>query len=397
MTEIGTYCKGLIEKICSKFGSRPSCSDQSRAAAGFIQEEMNKYCQEVELDEFKGFPSFFRPLIGYSSVTALGYFISLILYFFNPILAIILSVLAIYASVFKIFSLEEYDIFYYVYPRRKGINVIGKIKPKNEAKNLVILGSHHDSPYYFPLYWKLKEKLVPFVYSLFVFAVVFYVCVIYKVISLLTGLGNIFFEFLIIFPIIGCVFIAIFWLFFISRFKTLGANDNLSAVSVCLGTARELSKNPLENTEVWVISFDAEESGMRGSKTFVNKRIDLLKKRLTACMNFDIVGVDENLLLPTKESMYRATHSPEVYEKYKKAADSLEIPIQIKKVPFGGTDSAPFSRAGLKAASLLRMDNSGWPTIWHSKNDIPENIQADKLEDVVNINLKFLSLIDKEV
>ena len=396
MAEIGKYCKGFIEAICSKFGARTSCSQQARDAAEFIQEEMNKYCNKIETEEFTGYPAFFKPYLGYPMLTTLFYFTGLVLYFFIPILAIILGIIAIYASVFKIFSLEEYDFFYYIYPRRKGINVIGKIKPKRDSKKLVILGSHHDSPYYFPLFWKLRNNITYFVYLLFVFAFLFYISVIYKLISQITIIIFFPLEFLIIVPIIGGAFILIFGLFFISHYKTLGANDNLSAVSICLGVAKELSKNGLNETEVWIISFDAEESGMRGSKTFVQKRLEFLKTNLTACINFDIVGVDENIILPTKETMYRATHSPEVYNKYKEAADSLQIPIEIKKVSFGGTDSAPFSRAGLNAASVLRFSETGWPSIWHSKNDIPKNIKEEKLEEIVKISLEFLSLIDKE-
>ena len=133
---------------------------------------------------------------------------------------------------------------------------------------------------------------------------------------------------------------------------------------------------------------------MRGSKQFVKRRLELLKNRLTACINFDIVGVDDIILLPTKESMYRATHSPEVYETFKQAAENLKIPVVVKKQSFGGTDSAPFSRAHLKAASVLRLSKTGWPTVWHSKNDTPENVKEDKLDEMVKISLEFLSLID---
>ena len=76
-------------------------------------------------------------------------------------------------------------------------------------------------------------------------------------------------------------------------------------------------------------------------------------------------------------------------------ADNLKIPVVVKKQSFGGTDSAPFSRAGLKAASVLRLSPTGWPSVWHSKDDTPAKIQADKLEEMVNISVEFLTLIDQ--
>ena len=396
MTEMGEYCKGIITDICDKIGPRPSCSEAARDAANYVKAELEKHCTEVETETFNGFPAFFRPFLGYSMISTLLFLVALVTYFLIPTLALILSILAVYVSVFKLFSMEELNIFYYLYPRRKGINVIGKIKPRSDPKKLVILGSHHDSPYYFPLYWKLKSRIIYYIYILLVFALIFFLVIIYKINAQLTGSTVSFMEYLIIIPIIGSGFMTIFGLFFISPYKTFGANDNLSAVSVCLGVAKSLAQNPLNATEVWLISFDAEESGMRGSKQFVKRRLELLKNRLTACINFDIVGVDDIILLPTKESMYRATHSPEVYETFKQAAENLKIPVVVKKQSFGGTDSAPFSRAHLKAASVLRLSKTGWPTVWHSKNDIPENIKEDKLDEMVKISLEFLSLIDSK-
>jgi hypothetical protein len=280
-----------------------------------------------------------------------------------------------------------------------GINVIGKISPENESKKLIILGGHHDSPYYFPLYWKFKKNTVYYVYSLVIFAIIFFILIVLKIISQFTSgfqFSITIFDYLILIPIIGSCFLLIFGLFFISNFKTLGANDNLSGVSVCYSIAQKLSKSKLKNTEVWIISFDSEETGMRGSKLFVKKRLEELENRLTACINYDIVGVDDYILLPIKESMYRATHSPIVYDMCKKAADNLKISCKIEKLTFGGTDSAPFSRKELPAASVVRLQENRFPTVWHSKNDIPDNIKNKKLEEIIDITMEFLSIIDKE-
>jgi len=400
MSEIGSYCKNFIEKICNEIGYRPSCSINSRKAAFVIKNELEKYCDEVIEEEFYGYPGFMKPLIGYPMWSTILYIIAVLEYLYYPLLSLIFSILAIYVSVFKLFALEEYDFFYYLYPKQKGLNIIGKMMPSNEPKKLVIFGGHHDSAYIFPLYVKWKEKVVYFIYLIVVFAIIFVTLTILRIIyknfifnqNILTIL-----NYLIILPLIGSILIIIFGLFFISTRKSLGANDNLSAVSVCLAVAKELkSKMRLKQTELWFVSFDSEESGMRGSKLFVKRRLNELKNRLTACINFDIIGVDEIILLPTKESMYRATHSPQVYNKFKKAADNLGIPVKIEKQSFGGTDSAPFSRKKLNAASVLRLTETGFPTVWHSPNDIPENIDEKKLEEMVKITLEFVSLIDNE-
>jgi len=164
LREIDKFCRNFIEDICKKFGPRPSCSKKSRQTAIYIKNEMQKYCDEVYEDEFYGFPGFMQPYIGYPVLTTIFYIIAVIEYLFLPFISFIFIILAIYVSVFKLFALEEYDFFYYFYPKRKGINIIGKIMPENDSKKLVIFGSHHDSAYIFPLFTKWKKKLVYFIY-----------------------------------------------------------------------------------------------------------------------------------------------------------------------------------------------------------------------------------------
>ncbi|TFF97133.1 MAG: hypothetical protein EU547_05180, partial [Promethearchaeota archaeon] len=178
--------KQFINEICENFGPRPSCSDSSRKTALYLRSKFKKYCNNVELEEFYGYPGFAKPFIGYPMITTILFFLALGLYFFIPIISLISLILGIYASVFKLFSLEEYDFFYYMYPRRMGMNVIGKILPENKPEKLVILGGHHDSPYYFPLYWKFKKKTVYYVYSLVVFAIIFFILIVLKIISQFT-------------------------------------------------------------------------------------------------------------------------------------------------------------------------------------------------------------------
>ncbi|MHA1268249.1 MAG: M28 family metallopeptidase [Candidatus Helarchaeota archaeon] len=399
MTETGNFCKKIIEDICEKFGPRPSCSKSANEAAEYIKSMLNNYCDDVYTEEITGFPGFFKPFIGYPIITNILYFIAISLYLFIPILSLICCILAIYVSFFKIFSLEEYNFFYYIYPRRHGLNVIGKIAPKHEPKKMVILGCHHDSPYAFPLFNKLRDKAIYFILIIVLIAILFVILtvlrIIFKIFVYDLNMLNIL-NYLIIIPIIGGIPLLIFGIYFISPYKTLGANDNLSGVSICLAVAKLISENKLNNTEIWIISFDSEESGMRGSKLFVKRHLNELKEKLTACINYDTVGVDELIICPTKETMYRATHSSYVYEKFKQAADNINLGVLIKEQGLGGTDSAPFSRKKLKAASVLRLTESGLPTIWHSRKDIPENIDENKLEDVVKISLEFVKLIDNE-
>lgn len=71
----------------------------------------------------------------------------------------------------------------------------------------------------------------------------------------------------------------------------LGANDNASGTAMLMDLAQSIAKNPLDETVVF-IAFTGEESGLIGSKFFVeNTLLDLSKIKLQ--VNIDIMGGGE--------------------------------------------------------------------------------------------------------
>jgi len=81
-----------------------------------------------------------------------------------------------------------------------------------------------------------------------------------------------------------------------------GANDNASGTAVVLALARRLKDTPLAN-QAWFVAFDGEEDGLRGSKAFVNAAGPQFLSNLQAMLNFDMVGVNDQLLVGGTESL----------------------------------------------------------------------------------------------
>jgi aminopeptidase YwaD len=75
-----------------------------------------------------------------------------------------------------------------------------------------------------------------------------------------------------------------------------GANDNASGTAVVLETARQLANKPL-GQQVWFVAFDGEEDGLHGSKAFVDSVQPRFLSSLTAMFNFDMVGINDRLLI----------------------------------------------------------------------------------------------------
>jgi hypothetical protein len=56
----------------------------------------------------------------------------------------------------------------------------------------------------------------------------------------------------------------------------------------------------------------------------------------------------------------------------------------------GGTDSAFYSKKGLKATSVIGLANDGFPVIWHNREDKPEKIDKNNLYDMLRLSIQFV-------
>jgi len=82
-----------------------------------------------------------------------------------------------------------------------------------------------------------------------------------------------------------------------------GAVDNLSASALAVSMCRFLVKNPTcipEDTEIRFISFGSEEAGLRGSRRYVARHLDELKRLDTRLLNFEMVAHPEINILTTE-------------------------------------------------------------------------------------------------
>ncbi|MBF2026090.1 MAG: M28 family peptidase [Oscillatoriales cyanobacterium C42_A2020_001] len=113
-----------------------------------------------------------------------------------------------------------------------------------------------------------------------------------------------------------------------------GANDNASGTAVVLAIARNLAKTDLAR-QAWFVAFDGEEDGLHGSRAFVKSASPNFLKGLKGMMNFDMVGINEQL---------RASGSPEL-TKLAKVADS-DVAMSGSSNN-GGSDHASFATAGV--------------------------------------------------
>nr|MDO8100747.1 M20/M25/M40 family metallo-hydrolase [Candidatus Njordarchaeota archaeon] len=388
----------FIERVCEEIGPRPGTSENELKAGETVKKEYDKYCDQTIVESFTCRPGGF---LGILNIIPVLLIVSTILYLWFPLISLVLTVLAVLCYVLEMNHLREFvDPLF-----RKGAsaNVYGKIKAKGKAKATVIIGAHHDSPVEFPIPIKWRTKSFKFITVILVtvgLVLIVYVARIlgeYFNLSYMNWMlfGFRLFDLLAIVPAIGAVLTIVLRYGLKSGTQTLGANDNLSGVAVTLAVAEYFSKNRPKNVDVWVISHGCEEC-MRGSKRFVGKHWRELERKNTYTINFDTAGVGK-LVIVSEEKMYTTKHSQEICKMLQKSASKchLKYPVEIKPFLMGGTDSAFYSKKGLKATSVIGLAKDGFPVIWHNREDKPDKIDKNNLYDMVKLSIQFVNDLEQ--
>ncbi|MEM2189889.1 MAG: M20/M25/M40 family metallo-hydrolase [Archaeoglobaceae archaeon] len=370
----------FVEKVCKEFGARLAGTESELKAGDYIYELMADFCDEVKKEWFISRPKGFTD---YVWITALLYILGVCFYFME---IWFLTFILIFAG-FMIFILQQclhFELIDFLFPKVQEFHVVGKIKPKEEAKKRILLSAHYDSPYEFPLTGKLRHKsaliIFPLIAIVLITAILSIVRYYYDVDFVQKPL-----------LIVATILLLIVASTLRSNRLSLGANDDLAGVGVVLEAGKFLRANRPKNTEVWIVAFAGEEH-MRGSKRFVEKHYEELKDAIL--FNFECPSADY-FLVGTEEKMFFAKHSPKAVEIARKACERVKANFKVGSLPFAGSDAANFSRKGLHATTIFGLAKDGVPYYWHTLEDVPENLKLDSINKAVEIAIEIALTIDE--
>jgi len=389
MSEPEFLMYNFIKEICEEIGPRLGTYENEKKAGLRIKEILEKAVDVVEMEDFtcnqKGFLEF-------TKVAFISSLIAAVLFIWFPLISMLLEFYAFSAFALEFLFLKEYVDFFF--PKRTGTNVIGKLKPQGEPKKIVIVSGHHDSAYEFPLFEKYKAKFGLLAY---VTAGLILISGVMALIQFILDILTLSFLILTVVFLAICIIALIFvgYIAFKLHSKNiiLGANDNLSGVAVMIALAHHFSTQKLKNIELWCISFSCEEC-MRGSKRFVKRHKEELKDSIT--INFDMVGRGEISII-SKEPAYMTTHSMELAREFQESSKHGKTELPIRIAGFGGTDATFFSKAKLKAISIIGLTPESYPDTWHELFDTPENINEESLEKTLKVTIQYLKDLDSSL
>ena len=164
--------------------------------------------------------------------------------------------------------------------------------------------------------------------------------------------------------------------------EVVGANDNASGIGVMLSLAGDLARRPFPFT-LRFIAFGSEETGLNGSRHYVDGLSGEELNEIKAMVNLDVVGSGEAL---------RVTGDRWLTNRVAETAARDEIAVTVSRGLRGGSsDHASFRDAWVPVIFFHADDTSRI----HTPEDTMEFINPSLLGDTASLVLDLLESLDE--
>jgi aminopeptidase YwaD len=400
VAEAFAFTDEVVEGYPGRLAGTAAC----RQAAERIKKEFEKFCDPgtAKAERCDIHPESFTKYLPW--IVAL-YYSCVLLLFFIPALAWV-SFILLALGLFAVFGqfVMQWRLLDPLFPRKDGYNVYGSIEPSGEVKQQVILSGHHDAAYVFHLRMRLPRLYAPLrIVGMAVMAIA----------SLSALAAAILPIFALSFPQWAAIVLLILgiaelpFLFLTTNAASPGAGDDMMAVAVVAGVgrlfgeAKRVGTNPLRHTRLILLSFDAEECGLRGSYAWIKRHLSELKTTKTYAFNMDPMYKAQFLEFYNSDLSSRVKLSREMAQECLEIARSLGYIATIAPPRGGaGTDAANYGKAGIEATNLHGMSSSekdlaGW--VYHTPNDVSKYIEPELVEAALKIARKYILAKDAGV
>ncbi len=392
--------KDGIRYICENFKRRSPGSKSERDAQAYFKTELEKYADDVIMEDFKLHPHAF---MGFIIIAVTLSLVSVAMYWLFPtyiypgsqraefILAAIPPVLMLFSILMFLFEFLFYAEFVdFLFPKRVSRNVFAVRKASGTTKRRIIFSGHADAAneWTFSLHGQIKTLAPIMGFSIVGMFFIFVVTLARLVSALKLGfvpeivsglwkpLGIVMFVFV---PFIFCMYFFINW-----RVVVDGANDNLSACYVAMGVLKEMADNDFRfsDTDVCCLITGSEEAGLRGAKAFAKKHKKELQDIETVAITLDTMREIEQMQIYTQGCTGTVKDSEAVGDLLFEAGKNNGLEMKRASIYPGAVDAEGFSKHGIRACGFCGVNHDP-KTYYHTREDTWTNIN----EDCINLSL----------
>jgi len=376
----------LVSDIIEKFGPRKAGSEAETKAQHYLAGLLSEFCDRVNVEPFKEpLGAKFQSL----RIFCVLFWVSLLMPSYNLHGAFLLSSMNAFLFIGHFVMYRNWLDF--AYPSSESRNVVGTVEPLGEVRRTVIISGHMDStPEFIWWYW-LKNwgiRLMVLGGLSFVLLPVYYLIAL--VMDLPVWDSPIWWVFMASSPL------ALMFFFIHGKKVVDGAQDNLSGVAVACTVAKQLSVERLQHIRVKVVSFGAEETGLRGSSAFHLIHKGFLHATPHHIINLDGILDRDNMHLVTSEPSIPARHDKELNARLARVFEAHGMPTKSASIPVGATDASSFSRWGISATSIVGLPMNRLHPTYHTRLDTIECLDPVTLERTADIIAAALREWDHE-
>lgn len=169
-----------------------------------------------------------------------------------------------------------------------------------------------------------------------------------------------------------------------------GANDNLSAVGALLALAESLHRRPLEGLRVLLVSTGSEESFMEGMRGFARRHFRELDPGSTEVVCLECLGSSILIALEGEGMLRMRDYPTHMRDSLAQVAEAAGAPLTRGIRTVAATDALIALRAGYRATTLASVDDTKLPRNYHWRNDTPDALEWQTIEDAIAVCDSFL-------
>ena len=390
-------CREETDRLIRDHGPRLAGTTACLNVAERIAESLRGFSASVRIDTIGIHPASFY---AYTKILPVSYAIGMLALLSVGLLRL-LPVAGLVAGIALMvcqFGLYRHlgDSFF---PARVGKNIEAVIEPVEGAQRELILSGHHDSAPVARIFSGPFSRLygaaifVPYIFFLVELAVL--------LARFLGAPAHLLHGWPLPFLTIGVPFVVGYFCLVAVRRGSPGAGDNLIASVMVASLGREIAtrKNSLlRTTRLRIVSFDAEEAGLRGASAYFTTHAASLKGLPCTHLNFDSLYSLRDLQVLTSDINGTVPLSRPLADRIVDCARECGYRARLFSLIFGagGTDAAESARRGIPSTSIIAM-----PTeiirdglVYHTPRDTVENIEPGIVEACMRIFLCYLGTLE---
>ncbi len=390
-------------RLVARHGARLAGSAACTDTAGDIARDLGEFADAVRLETFPVHPGSFY---AYMKILPPAYLAGLVaLLAAGPIgrpAAVVLGALALAGLLAGIVLMACQFGFYRhlgdrLFTRRTGTNVEAVIEPAAPAQREIILSGHHDSA---PVARIFSGPFSRFYAVAILAPYLFYLGEAALLAARVFGapppaggapVGA------LVFLLAGLPFVVGYFFMVDLRRGTPGAGDNLVSSVMVARLGREIAARRdtlLGSTRIRIVSFDAEEAGLRGAAAYFRAHAAELKRLPCFHLNFDSLYRLRDLQVLTSDVNGAVRLSRSLADRLVARARECGIELRTFGMVFGAgaTDAAESARAGIPSTTIIGIPTAVVRTglVYHTPRDTVEHVEPAAVEASLSIALRFL-------